>query len=271
VNIYGGLDILNTLYKTRKDMDTLITRLSTGKMINTAADDPTGVVISTRLEAQINQNKITNENISRGKAILESINVALSSVTDIFTSINELAIEAESDSLSASERDTLEEEVMALWNTYLDLVDNHNYDGVNYLNDDFNKVNINTGLNNFSFFAPDISLYGDEAISYWGSSSNFMQNSGQARYVQNVIQYNLGIMEKLIPRYGAMPNTLSIIEDHQLKNQVLLEKRYASLMDVDTAKTTSDLAKLQLMEETNIMLLQMQSERNSSFLQLLSF
>jgi flagellin len=268
MKIYGSSNILNTLYKTRNEMEMLETRLSTGKMINTAADNPMGVAISSRLQAQINQNKITNDNLSNARFIFESMDLGFESGIEIFTRIKEIALEVKEGNLTNEEEQALEYEAVDLRDAYNNIVNNHDYEGVNYLADGMATVSINTGTGYTTFYKAGIEIWGLEGVDAWGNDYNPFADVDQ---VISNMEHNLDVLTSLRGYYGNLSNTFSIIEDHQLKNQALLEKRYASIMDVDTAKTTSDLAKLQLAEETNIMLLQMQNERNSSFLELLSF
>ncbi len=44
----------SALYRNDRIIDGIIERLSTGKRINSAADDPAGLAISTRLTSQVN-------------------------------------------------------------------------------------------------------------------------------------------------------------------------------------------------------------------------
>ena len=58
--------------KTSSAMDTAMERLSTGKRINTAADDAAGIAISTRMESQIRGVSMAMKNAGDAQALIDT-------------------------------------------------------------------------------------------------------------------------------------------------------------------------------------------------------
>ena len=79
-------------------------QLSTGKSIQTAADNPTGMaqVNQLNMELSASQQYVTNGNLASGNLNLE--NQALSDATNLLQSARDLALEANNASLSATQR-----------------------------------------------------------------------------------------------------------------------------------------------------------------------
>ena len=79
-------------------------QLSTGKSIQTAADDPTGMAQVNQLNMELSASKqyVTNGNLASGNLNLE--NQALTDATNLLQSARDLAVEANNASLSSTQR-----------------------------------------------------------------------------------------------------------------------------------------------------------------------
>ena len=72
---------------TNKSMDISMERLSTGKRINTAADDAAGMAISSRLEAQSRGLNQAIRNAADGQAMIDTTEGAHAEITNILQRI----------------------------------------------------------------------------------------------------------------------------------------------------------------------------------------
>jgi flagellin len=88
-----------------------ITRLSSGKRINSAADDAAGLAISTRMQTQINGLNQGVSNANDGVSLIQTASSALSSLTNSLQRIRTLAVQASTGTLSASDQNALQQEV----------------------------------------------------------------------------------------------------------------------------------------------------------------
>ncbi|MCJ2188189.1 flagellin N-terminal helical domain-containing protein [Novosphingobium beihaiensis] len=86
-------------------------RLSTGKRINSAADDAAGLAISTSMTSQINGLSVSMRNISDGLSMLQTADGALGEVTNILQRMRELTVQAASGTYSTSDRAALQIEM----------------------------------------------------------------------------------------------------------------------------------------------------------------
>jgi len=88
--------------------------LSSGKKINTAADDAAGFAIAERMTAQIRGLNMATKNANDGLAMLATVENATNDVTDMLQRIRELAVQAANDSNSTQDRSFLQNEVNSL-------------------------------------------------------------------------------------------------------------------------------------------------------------
>jgi flagellin len=91
-------------------------RLSTGKKINSAADDAAGFAIAERMTAQVRGLNVATKNANDGLAMLATIENATNDVTDMLQRVRELAVQASNDTNSSTDRQYLQKEVDSLLN-----------------------------------------------------------------------------------------------------------------------------------------------------------
>ena len=88
--------------------------MSTGRLINSASDDPAGVSIASRLTSEIRGIKQAIRNAMDAQSMLNTAEGAYSEVENLFQRMRELAIQAVNDTNSAADRTTLNTEFRAL-------------------------------------------------------------------------------------------------------------------------------------------------------------
>ena len=69
-------------------------RLSSGLKINSAKDNPAGLAMSKRMNAQIRGISVASQNASDGVSIIETADGALSEIQSMIQRMNELSVKA---------------------------------------------------------------------------------------------------------------------------------------------------------------------------------
>jgi flagellin len=119
----GGLSIATNLLANavtlnlnlnQNRLQTVVTQLSSGLRINTAADDPSGLAIATRLNAQSSAFDQASYNVQDANNAVTVADGALQTETNILTRIRDLAVEAASDVTSDNDKLSLQSEVSQL-------------------------------------------------------------------------------------------------------------------------------------------------------------
>ena len=118
-----GLSIANNLLASRVQynldnnqhaLTNIVTQLSSGLRINSAADDPSGLAISTNLQTQVDAYNTASQNVQNANNAAQVADGALQTETDILTRIRALAVEASSSINSTSNNGNLQAEVSQL-------------------------------------------------------------------------------------------------------------------------------------------------------------
>jgi len=112
----GSLNAQRSLAESSKELSTAMERLSSGKKINSAADDAAGFAIAERMTAQIRGLNMATKNANDGLAMLATIENATNDVTDMLQRVRELAVQASNDTNSTTDRQYLQKEVDSLLN-----------------------------------------------------------------------------------------------------------------------------------------------------------
>ncbi len=105
---------LRSLGKSSSMMTQAMERLSTGKRINSAADDAAGLGIATKLKAQVSSLNAASRNTSDALALIGTIDGALEESQEILLRMRELAVQSASDSNTGTDRTFIQDEINQL-------------------------------------------------------------------------------------------------------------------------------------------------------------
>lgn len=119
----GAMNALNSLQGINKQLAIYQTRLATGKRINSAADDPAGLSIASKLQARSEGLKVALGNIGDAKNLLAVAESGLSRINDILLQMRNKAAQAASDTMGDSERTIIKTQLAAYAKQIDDIVD----------------------------------------------------------------------------------------------------------------------------------------------------
>lgn len=89
-------------------------RLSSGLKINHAKDNPAGLAMSKRMNAQIEGLSVANQNAGDGVSIIEIADGAMTEISEMLQRMNELSVKAANGTMSDSDRATVQDEIKQL-------------------------------------------------------------------------------------------------------------------------------------------------------------
>ena len=120
-NYVQSLMVLNTLNRNYLSMAKHMQRVTTGLRINSAADDPSGWAIGTRMQIEIRGLDQASRNAQSSQSLLKVADGAASSTVDILRTLKEKAIEAANDTCTDADRRTIQK----LFDQYADQIDDN--------------------------------------------------------------------------------------------------------------------------------------------------
>lgn len=102
------------LLRTENKLADSMERLSSGLKINHAKDNPAGIAISNKMQAQIDALDRASQNASDGVSVLQIADGALGEVSSILQRMRELSVQAASDTNSQSDKEAIQKEIDSL-------------------------------------------------------------------------------------------------------------------------------------------------------------
>ena len=133
--------------KTQNDLQTAISRLSSGLRINSAKDDAAGLAIADRFTSQIRGLNQAARNANDGISLAQTAEGSLASVGDNLQRIRELSVQAANATNSASDRASLQLEVAQLVSEIDRVATQTAFNGTNLLDGSFTSKAFQVGAN----------------------------------------------------------------------------------------------------------------------------
>ena len=140
-------------------------RLSSGLKINHAKDNPAGLAVAKRMNAQLEGISKASENADGGVSVIETADGALSEVHEMLQRINELSVKACNGTMSDSDRETVQEEVSALCDEIERIANTTQFNSQKLLDGTFDiKAYTNNEMVTVSYYSDEVRL-GDYLIA----------------------------------------------------------------------------------------------------------
>ena len=129
-------------------------RLSSGYKINSAKDNPAGLAMAKRMNAQIEGLKVANQNASDGVSVIETADGAMTEISEMLQRMNELSVQAANGTMSESDRETIQDEIVQLKEEITRIAETTEFNGQKILNGEFSLKgytnNIDVKVNAYS-------------------------------------------------------------------------------------------------------------------------
>ena len=143
----ASMNAQRSLHASGRELSEAMERLSTGKKINSAADDAAGFAIAESMTAQIRGLSMAAKNANDAQSLLSIVENATNDVTDMLQRVRELAVQAQSDTNSSSDKSFLQGEAEALFKEIDRVSSDTTYNNVAYLGSGAANLNIQVGYN----------------------------------------------------------------------------------------------------------------------------
>ncbi len=161
----ASLNAQRQLVSSGNDMAEAMERLSSGRRINTAADDAAGLAISNRQTSQIRGLGQAIRNANDGISLIQTAEGALDETTNILQRMRELAIQAANGIYSDADRATLDAEFQQLLDELDRIADTTSFNGQKLLDGSLGNVDLQVGAEanqtiDFSIQAMDTQVLG---------------------------------------------------------------------------------------------------------------
>jgi flagellin len=258
------------LARTQRSMRQSMQRLSSGSRITKAADDAAGLAISEKMRAQIASLKMAQRNTETGISMVQTTEGALTEVQDMLSRMRELAVEASSEVLQATERAYLQTEVSSLQEEIDRIATSTEFNGLNLLDGSTTSVDVQVGIKADATSRIGVSLSAADTGAL-NVSSGLVGFSTAAQSQTSIDQIDTGIdlVNQMRATLGANQNRLSSALrnlENYTENIVEAESR---IRDVDFAAETAMMTRNQIFQQAGISVLVQANSSPQAILSLL--
>ena len=252
-------------------MDEAMTRLSTGKRLNSAKDDPGALQVALRMEAEINGLAASLKNANDAQAAIDTGEGALKEVHTLLLRMRELAVQGSTGSVTTADRTALNSEVSALETEITRIGNSTTWGGINLLDGTYSKgkpivfqIGPRSG-NTLSFTMGYVNATAAAAAQgTLGLTSDVLTATKASAYI-NVIDGAISIISTRRGSFGAVSNRLDSTIANLTNMKANIEAAKGQIVDTDFATETAKLARAQiLMQAATAMLAQANASKNQT-------
>ena len=258
----GALKAATASYSVNKSMETSMNRLSTGKRINSAADDAAGLQISQRLTAEIRGIDQAIRNAADGQSMLATAEGATIEIHAILQRMRELAVQSANGTMATADRTAINSEFVALEAEVNRINDNTTWNGILLTQGSFI-----TTVGGVFHVGPDASQTITHQIENLATTAIGLVDAltlatlAGANAAITAIDQAISVVGTEREQMGAIMNRL----DHAVSNlsnvSTNLKVAKGRIEDADFAAETANLARTQVLQQASMAML---SQANAS-------
>ena len=252
----GALKAASASYSVNKSMETSMQRLSTGKRINSSADDAAGHQIANRMTAEIQGIKMAIRNAADAQALLGTAEGAIEEIQTMLLRLRELAVQSSNGTNTTADRAAIQSEVDALEAEITRISDDTTWAGLNLINSGLSdgitfQIGADSGqtithsILNLANTGGLIALSTADTIGTLALANNYIS------FMDNALSAVATEREQL----GAVMNRL----DHTIANLNNVATNLATakgrIEDADFAAETANLARTQVLQQASMAML----------------
>jgi len=261
------------LAKNARDLNSAMTELSTGKRINSASDNASGLAISNRMTSQINGLGAAIRNANDAISMVNTGEGALEEITDMLQRMRELAVTAATGTATDEDRDYLDAEYQKLIAEIDRVAENTQWNGSDIIDGSAGssgtvtfQVGANASQSITVAFGDMTDASGATMASVATGDVDTASNAGTA----------IGVLDTAIEAvsnqravFGAASNQLEHAVDNLTNVKISAEASRSRILDTDYAESTAELARTQIIQQAGTAMLAQANQLPQTVLALL--
>ena len=241
----------HSMFQSQRRLKTALERLSSGKRINSAADDPAGLAIAAKFRANIKSYAAARRNINDGISMTQTADGALSEVSNILTRIRELAVQAADGTLTDTNRSSINTEMTSLRTEIENIAQKTEFNDKVLLNGSISSYDIQTGIGSSSNDRISIAISSSSVTAIGSSGSSTLNNislasQSNAQNALDVIDAAIDDVSSIRASVGTYQNRLSYAYNAAASAEENLIASKARIEDVDVAAESAQVTAQQI-------------------------
>jgi flagellin len=243
----GALNGLNSLMSINKKLEISQLRLSTGRRINEAADDPSGYSIATSFDKRARGLSVALDSVGTASNALSIAEGGLNNINQILLDMKDLVVQGASDTLGSTERTAINTQLTALRDEITRIAAQTTFNGTKMLDGTFTNRRFQTGDTETDYISFSISAsYDATALSLASvsvtDSSAACNSMASVNTAINTVATQVQSIGSVVQRMRLVENNLSVA----IVNTVAAKSR---ILDADVAKEQVESTRYQILRQ----------------------
>lgn len=267
-----ALSARDALAQNNRAMSQATAQLSTGKRLNSAADDAAGTAISSKLATQARSLNMAVRNTNDGISMMQTADGAAGGIQDMLYRMKELAVQAINDTNSSAEKTALNNEFQQLETQIRETVANTTWNGIHLLD---GSLGNNSGVARYQVGA---AANDGVAVTYADfdlaaqplTTARTIDTGTNANAALTSIDGAIDQISSARATWGAAMNRLVHAGDNAMNVSQNLSESYSRIMDTDYAQATAELARTMILDQAGSAMLSQANQQPYYVLALLS-
>lgn len=273
----AALNTFNALNQNTNAMNKALSELSSGKQINSAADNASGLTISEQMQGQVNGLNTANDNAQDGVSLIQTAEGGLTETTSILQRMRELAVQAANGTNTDTDRTAMQDEITQLNTEITNIANTTQFNGMTLLSGNFatgggsGSITLQIGANSGQSMTFTISNMSAGALSGNGtplSGISLLTATGAMAAITTIDGAISGVSAQN-SLLGAYQNRLQYTSDNLTTSSQNLSSANAQLVDVDMASEMSVYTQNSILVQAATSMLAQANQEPQSVLKLL--
>jgi len=259
---YANLSLINRL------LDLSTERMSSGRRINRAADDPAGYALSESIDALSRSTTQAIRNTNDGISFVQTAEGATTSAGDLTKRMREIAVQGSSSTLTSTQRTNLQSELDSIVEEVERLANNTSFNDISLTDGSTSSIAVQVGMNgssndqvNIKFGSLKTANLGIDALSVATTTASSSAITRIDTALDSINSYN--------STYGATQNRFDSNISNLETYSANLTTSYSNIVDADYAYESAQYTKQQTIQQAALAVMAQSNVNRQSILTLL--
>ncbi len=243
----SGLNALNSLMDINKALQISQLRLSSGKRINEAADDPSGYSIAVSFDQRARGLAVALDSVGIASNALSIAEGSLNNINQILLNMRDLVVQGSSDTLGTTERTAINTQLTSLRNEINRIASQTTFNGTALLDGTFTTKRFQTGDTASDYISFSISSnFNSTSI---GLANVSVDSSTTASNSLASVNAAVTIVSTQVQAIGSTVQRLRLVETNLSVAVVNTNAAKSRILDADVAKEQVESTRLQILRQ----------------------
>ena len=266
----SSMKAANSLNATQGNLSNTLGRISSGLRVNKAADDAAGAAVAQNLSTLARSGRQAIRNANDGVSVIQTAEAASKEVLSILDRMRELAVQSSSETLDDDERSYIDDEFDDLSAEVERIAQSNEFNDIALSDGTNTTLTVQVGVTNGTESQVDITL-GDLTSSNLGvqTAAIDLSSASTAQSAIDDIDTAIDSVNSIRAEYGSVQNRLDSAMSNMTTYVESLTAAKSQIVDADYAQETSEMTRLQVMQQAGVAALAQAKGLNQSVVSLL--